>query len=125
MLTTKLVLRVLDAGGELLAWAELLADARGDGCLWPQPRAVSALVDRAGQPALLSVHWADVNVEVRSPFDHPPLTEGGAITLAFGDQPVLRVGPMPGPLPPVTVRAPVVVTVPVGALGAVPRANGV
>jgi hypothetical protein len=116
---TKLVLRVLDADGALLAWAEVMAHARGDGALWAPVPSVAAYVERAGAPAQLSIHWADVNVECRGPLEHPAVVEGAVMTLTFlADQPVMRVGPMPGPLPPVTVRSPVSVAVPVGSLGA-------
>jgi len=117
MLTTKLIVRVLDAGGSLLAWGEVPAEARGDGCLWAS-RSVTLPVECAGTPALLSVHWADVHVESRSAISHPDVTPGSTIDLPWAQKPVMTIGPMPGYLPPVTVRGTVAIGVPVGVMGA-------
>jgi hypothetical protein len=120
-MTTKLVIRVMDAADTLLAWTEIQGEIRGDGCLrYAHP--AMAWVECAGTPTQLSVHWADVNVEVRSAFAYKPVTMGDLIPLRWDDQPVLVVGPMPGPLPPVTVRAPIAIAVPVGVMGARGRA---
>lgn len=116
MLTTKLVVRVLDAGGDLLAWTEVLGEARGDGRLWAS-RSYSAPVERAGVPAVLSVQWADVNVEARTPLALAAVAPGDVIPLQWAEQPIMTIGQMPGPLPPVTMRAAVAIGVPVGAVG--------
>lgn len=118
MLTTKLVVRVMDADLRLLAWTEVQGEARGDGALWVKAPTLAG-VEAAGVPAWLSVHWADVNVEARSRFDHRAVSVGEVLTLAWPSAPILTVGPMPEALPPVTVRAPIRVAMPVGALGAV------
>ena len=121
MLTTKLIVRVLDDDGALLAWTEVMAEARGDGCLWPKAQTFTACVEQSGTPASLSVHWADVNIEVRTPLAAGTLVAGAPVTLSFHGQPAMIVGQMPGALPPVTVRAPISISMPVGALGAVAR----
>lgn len=115
---TKFVLRVLDGDGVLLGWAELQAEARGDGRLWARgPTAVA--VTTPGTPAALSLHWVDINVEVRRPWPHAPVSAGEILTLTW-EQPLLVVGEPAGGLPPVTVGT-AVVSMPVGALGAVTR----
>lgn len=118
MLITKLVVRVLDAGGQLLAWTEVQGEARGDGCLrsdrvWP------AAVTCTGVPASLSVHWADLNVEVCLPPPAAllrPVSAGEVIALVWTNEPIIRVGQMPQSLAPVTVGS-VSVSVPVGKVG--------
>jgi hypothetical protein len=116
-MTTKLVVRVLDAAGALLGWAEAAGTALGDGyirVLGPLP----VLIEVEGHPQAISIHWCDVNVETRVPFAAavPGVRVGDTITLAL--DPAFRVGPAAGGLPSVTVRAPVAIDVPVGRLGA-------
>lgn len=115
-MTTKLVVRVLDAEGALLAWAPVWALAKGDGCLWVS-ETYQAAVETPGTPAFLSVHWADINIEIRQPFAGQPLAVGQLINLHW-DGPVIIVGPAAGGLPPVTVRGAVQIGVPAGSLGA-------
>ncbi len=116
-MTTRIIVRVLDAVGLLLGWTEQLAEARGDGALWALTGSSLVPVELAGTPAQLSVHWADVNVEQRAPWSMVPVAVGQVITIDWHG-PIFVVGAMPGALPPVTVRAPVRIDVPVGALGA-------
>jgi len=118
-MTTKLVVRVLDAAGALLAWAEVWAEARGDGRLWADGT-YPALVEQDGTPAWLSIHWADVNVEVRLPYDKPAVHAGETIALSWAPSHVLYVGEAAGGLPPVTVRSAVTVGVPVGTFSGAP-----
>lgn len=119
MLTTKLVVRVLDAGGELLGWTEVLAQIRGDGCLWAPSPLSAVTITSDGTPHEVSVHWADVNVETRSPAPPPPraMRAGDVLRLEWPG-PIMRIGPMPVALPPVTVGRSVAVGVPTGAVGA-------
>ena len=118
-MTTKLVLRVLSATGELLGWGEVQAEARGDGALWA-PRPVAVFIDQAGTPACLSVHWADVNVELRVPYESAAVTAGMVLEIPH-TSPLLRVGEPPTSLPPVTTRATVAIGVPVAMVGALSR----
>jgi hypothetical protein len=120
MLTTRLIVRVLDAAGSLLAWAEVHAEARGDGRLW-STHACLAPVEAAGEPAFVSVHWPDVHVEARAPIAYQGVKPGDTVTLPWANQPVMTIGPMPGPLPPVTVRSSVSVAMPPSAMSVVAR----
>lgn len=115
---TRLIIRLLAADGSLLGWTEISALARGDGRLWAlEP--VQLGVEQAGTPAQVSAHWVDVNVETRVTLtEHRQLSVGEVVTVSPAG-PILIVGPMPGALPPVTVRAPVKVAVPAGGMGLV------
>ncbi len=107
-MTTRLILRVLAADGSLLAWAEVRAEARGDGHLHPVGIPQWNL-ESGGDPAILSVHWPDVHVEARMPCSGPI----GAMVI-----PPLRIGEPPThALPPVTQRKSVSIGVPVGLVG--------
>lgn len=117
---TKLIVRVLDAAGDLLGWDELMAEARGDGRLWATaPSTVT--IERQGVAATVSVHWADLNVEARTPFPTPQPVALGARVTVISPGPVFVVGPQAGGLPPVTVRTSVSISPPTGDLAAVGR----
>lgn len=120
MLTTKLVIRILDPEEQLLGWAEAYAVARGDGTLWVE-RPTPIMIEVEGLPRYISVHWCDVNVETRATTDFTAAISTGNTLTMPGDWTAIVVGPMAGGLPPVTVRNNVAVMMPVGALGA--RAN--
>jgi hypothetical protein len=116
--TTKLVLRVLGLSGELLGWTEVTALAKGDGALWAMS-AVLVPVELAGTPTVLSIHWADVNVEVRAPMPGKPMSVGQSISIPHEADPMLRVGTPPVNLPAVTVRAASVIAPPSATMGGV------
>jgi hypothetical protein len=116
MLTTKVVVRLLDDAGALLGWEVIQAEARGDGCLWA-PTTTVVPFEANGRAAVLSLHLADLHLEVRRPID-VAARPGTGVTLA---QPLVRLGEPPVGLPPVTVRASPVIAVPVGTLGPVTR----
>jgi hypothetical protein len=116
MLVTKLVIRMLDVDEQLLGWAEVQAEARGDGKLWVDPPTFVA-IERDGVVNYLSVHWCDVNVEIRSVVERARVTLGQLFELP-GQWAAITCGPAAGGLPSVTVRSPVAVQVPVGAFGA-------
>ncbi len=111
----RLVVRVLDADNRLLAWAPVPAEMRGDGCLWvtgvhPAP------VEAVGVPAWISVHWPDLNVQVRTRLPSvSSVAPGQTIPLAW-PQPVIRFPSDPTPMPGVTVRGPVGIAPPTGNL---------
>lgn len=115
MLVTKLVVRLLDPGGMLLGWAEVQGQARGDGCLWVEEQTIIQL-EHDGTVAFLSIHWCDVNVELRSEVERAQVKFGEVMTLP-GDWEAMRVGPAAGGLPPVTVRQSVSIGIPVGNFG--------
>lgn len=115
-MTTKLVVRVLDADGAMLGSVVHDAAVKGDGCL----RAAGAVVcgiAHSGFAACVSLHWADINVEVRVPAPIPEMHAGDLVALFPADAPLITVGPMPGPLPPIVVGS-TAVAIPVGELGA-------
>ena len=114
MLTTRLIIRLLNAQGQLLGWAEALGEARGDGALWVwAPTNIGIEVN--GILTHVSVHWCDVNVEVRVVAAPQTVTLGQVITLP-GNWEAMRCGPAAGGLPPVTVRTPVSVGLLAGSL---------
>ena len=116
-MTTKVVIRLLDAAGSLLGWAECQAKAKGDGKLWPSAPVVVRL-EAFGHPTAVSLHWCDVNVEVRLPLPPgPTFAVGHLLTVFDGTAPLFTVGPMPGPLPPVTGRHHTAIGVPAAQLG--------
>jgi hypothetical protein len=112
---TKMILRVIDAAGKLLGWAEFMAEARGDGRLWA-PAPVSVAFEEQGTPAELSVHWVDVNVETRQQFQQTLEVFPGQSAIVLPAGPVLVVGMPAGGLPPVTVKRSVSIGIPVGNL---------
>lgn len=117
---TKLVCRLLDAEDRLLGWCWHIAAMRGDGCL-RSTLPVWLDVDAAGEPKTLSVHWADMNVEVRVPWPNTvrAVTPGQALVIFEANTPMLRAGDPPlKRLPPVSTKQAVDVSVPVGQFGA-------
>lgn len=113
---TKLVLRVLDAEGVMLGAVVHHARIKGDGCVRAAGPVVMGMA-RAGIPSVLSVHWCDVHVETRVPLALPSVMPGQIVEVCAAGAPLMVVGPMPGPLPPVE-QSGAVVPVPVGGLGA-------
>ncbi len=120
-MTTKLVVRLLDATQSLLGWTEVQAIARGDGQLWCN-RPVVAQIDVSGTVAFVSIHWADVNVETRTVLSASVMA-GQQLIVFPSSMAVLRIGPMPGFLPSVTVRSPIGIVVPHARLGTQSVAN--
>lgn len=115
-MTTRLILRLMDADGQLLGWQEVQALARGDGALWLESgQSVTVPIDVSGSASVLSVHWPDVHVEARQAIGPVSVTAPGPLVLPFTG-PVFRVGTPPVYLPGVTVRSSRVVAVPVGVM---------
>lgn len=115
---TKLVCRLLDRNDQMLGWCWHIAAMRGDGCL-RSTLPVVLDVDENGIGEVLSVHWADMNVETRIPMPSLPVQRGQALTIFPANAPMVQAGTPPEKrLPPVTTKA-VEVAVPVGQLGAV------
>ncbi len=107
MLVTKLVIRILDGKGDLLGWAEAIGEARGDGKITVTGPTVVG-IEMGGEAEFLSVHWCDVNVEIRSPMVRSRMRPGQLYRIP-GEWPAITCGPAAGGLPPVTVSTPVVV----------------
>ncbi len=114
-MTTKLVVRLLNAAGDLLGSVVHHAAIKGDGCLRAAGPVVCGIA-QSGFASEVSLHWADVNVEVRVPSPAPSVQAGQIVPLFDAGAVLIQVGPMPGPLPPIVVGA-VAVSVPVGGLG--------
>lgn len=118
MLVTKLVIRVLDAAGQMLGWVEAVGKAYGDGAIRIDSPAV-VQIEQAGVPSACSIHWCDVNIEVRSALlNYPRFDVGQLLSIDWSGAPALVVGPAAGGLPPVTVRSPISIDVAAGSLGA-------
>ena len=116
---TRLHARLLGKDGELLGWCEVPVEARGDGKLWSAtPTVLVAECD--GWTSFLSLHWVDVNVEVRQSIPEVRVTFGQPVTILTAG-PVFMVGPMPDALAPVTVRTPAMVAPPSGGIAALTR----
>lgn len=118
---TRLVVRLLDAAGTILAWADVYAQARGDGALWLMAP-FQAVGEKSGSAVTVSVHWPDINAHVLIPLEAAiPVQAQTIVTVPWGDQPILRIAPQGQyPPPPVTVRQSVAVGVPLGSLAARP-----
>ena len=117
MLLTKLVVRVLDESEQLLGWAEVIGQARGDGKIWVE-RATEIVIETSGVPHYLSVHWCDVNVETRSVIESAFVKVGNSLHIP-ADWSAIICGPAAGGLPAVTVRSPITIGVPVGSFSGV------
>ncbi len=112
------ILRVLDADGQLLAWAELQAETRGNGAIWATQPFMCEEADRSGQGVKLNVHWPDLNIHITHAVTPITVQEGRPVVLAWpSDRPLMAFPTDPTPLPPVTVRTSVAIGVPAGCLG--------
>lgn len=118
----RFVVRLLEAAGELLAWADVPAVAspqqQAASCpFWPTiPTAFH--IERDGTVTQMSVQWADLGV-ARIAALAPVAVQAGQVFHFTWIEPVWLVpGMRDVPLPSVTVRAPVQIAVPVGAMGA-------
>ena len=116
MTTTKVVIRLLDASGALLGWEQHQAAVRGDGCLRAQS-VVTIPIERDGAAAIVSVHWADLNVEIRMAVSIA-VKDRATLAVFQAEDVIMLVGQMPKGLPAVTLRAPVSVPLLAGGMGA-------
>ena len=120
-MTAKIICRLLDPNGRMLGWTEHHAAIRGDGCIRADGN-VSIPVDREGDAQCVSLHWCEVNSEIKVPLPSFP----GTIRANVGDyfriysvgQEMIRVGFPPVNLEPVTVGRPITIGVPAGQMGA-------
>jgi hypothetical protein len=116
MLSTKFVIRVMDANEQLLGWTETHAVAKGDGYLRADGP-VYVCVERGGVATTVSVHWADVHVETRATI-RESVTSGQVLTIfPTRGTPIMRCGHVPGPLPAVTERRPLHIVPGTGGMG--------
>lgn len=109
---TAFIVRLLDADGALLAWAKVPMHAKGDGALYPTTSLAHFRVQANGKAVVMSFHWADVNVEWRTPIALTVYADYPCVIA----MPLYRIGDAPTHrLPPVTVGS-VVVTPATGTL---------
>jgi hypothetical protein len=124
-MTTRFIVRLLDADAQLLAWAEVFADAtpqeRGGSCPFWATTPTSFVVERDGVASLVTIHWADLDVARQQALLEPvAVSVGQVFTFAWMEPVWLVPGMRNVPLPAVTVRKPVTVSVPVGVMAARP-----
>ena len=115
---TKIVCRLLDAADEMLGWAEVQAITRGDGLLRAPRNPVVVPIDVTGVTACVSLHWCDLNVEVRIPIASTPVTVGAMFLIFEAYAEMIRVGTPPTRLAVTSTRQHMEIHVPVGGLGA-------
>jgi hypothetical protein len=120
--TSKFVVRLLSADGALLAWAEVHAAAtshpRGASCPFTAPGGVTIFpIEADGVATQISVHWCDLDVaRVQRLLEPLPVRAGQEARFAWLEPVWLVPGMRDVPLPAVTVRAPVQIAVPMGAI---------
>ena len=122
-MTSRFIVRLLTAEGELLSWAEVYAEARPQGR--PRSTPFMALVptqfviEQDGIASNLSIHWADLDVARLTALMQATPVKVAQVLRFDWIEPVWMVegSKVDVPLPAVTVRAPVKVGVPVGGVG--------
>ena len=123
-MTARFIVRLLDADGVLLSWAEVQATARpqrtAGSCPFFASSTTQFVIEQAGTATRLSIHWADLDVaRVQNLMEPVAVSVGQVCNFAWIEPVWLVPGMREVPLPAVTVRAPVDVRVPVGALSAI------
>ena len=125
-MTQRFIVRMVDASGALLAWAEVYATAKpqdnaGSCPFFATPEITQFTMEQDGLLSSLSVHWPDLHVARVRQFDEPiPVKAGQVYNYNWFVEPVWLVpGMRDVVLQPVTVRAPQKIGVPVGSLNAV------
>ena len=122
---TRVIVRLLTAEGDLLAWAEVYAEARPQGRPRSTPfKAVgptSFVIERDGNATQMSIHWPDLDVARLTPLMNPSRVQVGQVARFDWIEPVWMVEGSKAdvPLPAVTVRGPVEIQPPVGGLTAI------
>lgn len=125
MAREKFVVRLLNAKDELLGWAEVYAEPspqeRGASCpYWPVTGRLTKIpIDRAGNASQFTVHWCDLDVARLVSINAPLAVKPGQTADWIWLEPIWLVpGQRDVPLPPVTVRESVTISVPMGDLAA-------
>ena len=123
-MTARFIVRLLDAGARLLAWAEVSATAkpqeRGASCPFWATAPTPFVIEQDGRATDISIHWADLDVARRQAILEPVDVRIGQRFVFSWMEPVwLVAGSRDVPLPPVTVRQSVQIAPPVGDLAAV------
>jgi hypothetical protein len=122
----KFVVRLLTAAGELLAWAEVYAEAKPQGRPRSTPFFASTptlfAIEQHGEASQIAVHWCDLDVarlfQLPEPVD---VATGQVLKYDWFTMPVWLVegSKVDVPLPTVTIKQSVKVTPPTGNLAAV------
>jgi hypothetical protein len=118
----KFVVRLLDAAGTLLAWAQVYATAKPQArpsasCPFVAMGNTQFVIEQDGLANQISVHWCDLDLARVTPLMEPvPVKALQVFTFAWIEPVWLVSGMKDVPLPQVTVRAPVKIGVPTGAL---------
>ncbi len=122
-MTARFIVRLLTADFTLLAWAEVLARPEPQG----RPRSTpfrpitptQFVIEQDGIATQLTVHWADLDVARVTPLMEPVPVQVGQVVTFTWIEPVWMVqgSPTDFPMPAVTVRKPVAVSIPAGGLG--------
>jgi hypothetical protein len=121
MAREKFVVRLLDDSAQLLAWAEVYAEPRpqerGASCPYKAVTATQFQIEQDGIASEMSVHWCDLDVARRTPLmEATPVKAGQVFTFSWIEPVWLVAGSRDVPLPAVTLRQPVAIVVPTGAL---------
>jgi hypothetical protein len=117
------VVRLVDGGGALLAWTEVMAEARPQGRPRSTPFMAYApsqfVIERDGVATDLVVHWPDLDVVRKTPMLEKVPVRVGQVFAFHWIEPVWMVKGAESdiPLVPVTVRRPVVASPPPAAMG--------
>jgi hypothetical protein len=123
-MTTKFVVRLVDAEGRLLAWAPALAGPRPQpgraSCpFWPEAPTRFA-IEQSGRATAISVHWCDLDIARTNALIEAADVEVGQVFNFTWIEPIWLVAGMRDvALPAVTERQSVEIGVPVGGLGMV------
>jgi hypothetical protein len=121
-MTARFVVRLLDAAGELLAWADVSATAKPQG----RPRSTpffadgrtQFVIERDGVASQVVIHWVDLDVVRVGPDIAPTPVQLGQVFDFTWLGPVWMVegSKVDVPLPAVTVRRAVAIAPPTGSL---------
>lgn len=121
---TKFVVRLLDAEGALLSWAEVTAspkapaEGRASATFWPVAQPTKFLILQSGTVVLMTVHWCDLDV-ARSREMQPTDVQAGQVFDFLWIEPVWLVAGMRDVPLPATPVGRVVIGPPSGSLTAV------
>ena len=123
-ISTKFVIRLLDAEHTLLGWQELYPpDVRSTGrasCGFFAKESTPIPIEQSGVAAYLTVHWCDLDVARIVPLPEPTPVDAGQVAQWAWIEPVWLVSGMRDvPMPPVTVRSSVALNPPSGTLTAI------
>lgn len=123
-MTARFIVRLMDAAGALLAWAEVHATARPQG----RPRSTPFfpdeltrfVIEQDGVASQVSVHWADLDVVRVGPELSPTPVQAGQVFDFTWIGPVWMVegSKVDVPMPTITIRKSVAISVPPGMMGA-------